>query len=120
MGGDLIPAAIQLAREVRRGDAQHGPSALYKASSGRADVYRHAMREAGYVVPNSPPAISATSTAPAVGRAPAICDVCGYDFEADAPRRAVGDGHVGMAVERKDLTPDEIAAIEWCLGRKLA
>lgn len=107
MHGDLIPLAVEMAREIRRGDAQHGPSALYSASCGRADVYRHAVREAGYVVPT------------ATGRAPATCDVCGYDFEADAPRRAVGDGHVGMALKREDMTPDEIAAVEWCLGRRL-
>ena len=107
MGGDLIPRAVEMAREIRRGEASYGPSELYKCSLGRGDIYRHAMREAGYVVPK------------ATGRAPAVCDVCGYDFEADAPRRSTGDGQVGVALKREDMTPDEIAAVEWCLGRKL-
>lgn len=101
---DMLPRAIEMAREIRRGEAEYSPSEVYKASCGRADVYRHACREAGWVVPA------------ATQRAPAVCDVCGYDFEADAPRRSVGEGRDGYAVLHDGLTDEERRAVAWCLG----
>ena len=105
MGGDALPRAIEMAREIRRGVAEHSPSALYAAASGRSDVYRHAMREAGYVVPKES------------GRAGLVCDICGYNFRTDSPRRSVGKGRDGWAVMHDELTEDERRAIEWCLGK---
>lgn len=74
MGGDLISRALEMAREVRRGEAQHSPHALYEASLGRADIYRHAMLEAGYVVPAD------------TNQAPPVCETCGFDFGAAKSR----------------------------------
>jgi hypothetical protein len=104
MGGDMLPRAIEMAREIRRGRAQHSPTALYKASAGRMDVYRHAMREAGYVVPRE------------TERAGLVCDICGYNFRTDSPRRPVSKSRDGWAVLHEDLTEDERRAVEWCLG----
>lgn len=104
MGGDLIARAIEMAREVRRGAAEHGPQALHAASLGRGDIYRHAMWEAGYVVPSN------------TGRASAVCEICGYDFGADAPLRP--SGRDGWAILDKDLTPDELRAVEWARGER--
>lgn len=104
MGGDALPRAIEMARELRRGLAEHPPIALYKASVGRMDVYRHAMREAGYVVPRE------------TGRAGLVCDICGYNFRTDSPRRSVSKSRDGWAVLHGDLTDDERRAVEWCLG----
>jgi hypothetical protein len=108
MGGDLIPRAIEMAREVRRGEAKHSPAELHKHSLGRADIYRHAMREAGYVVP------SVTMCAPA------ICDVCRYDFGTDTPIRPSSKGQDGWALSLDDpsLSDEERAAIEWCIGKR--
>lgn len=107
MGGDLIPRAIEMAREIRRGDADYGPSELYKHSLGRVDIYRHAMREAGYVVPKT------------TMRAPSICDVCGYDFGTETPIRPSSKGQDGwpLSLDDPSLTDDERAAIEWCIGK---
>lgn len=80
MGGDLVPRSLQMAREIRLEGKDYSPAQLYHASSGRMDIYRHAMREAGYVVPRS------------TERAPAICDVCGFHFGADSGRRSVAAG----------------------------
>lgn len=77
MGGDLIPRALEMAREIRCGEAQHAPHALYEASLGRMDIYRHAMLEAGYVVPSD------------TNQAPPVCEVCGYDFGQAAPRHPI-------------------------------
>jgi len=108
MGGDALPRAIEMAREIRRGVAKHSPNALYKASSGRGDVYRHAMREAGYVVPKE------------TGRAGLICDICGYNFRTDSPRRPVANGQDGWAILHDQLTDTERSAVEWCLGNILS
>jgi hypothetical protein len=104
MNGDMVPRAIEMAREIRRGVAEHSPSTLYEASLGRKDVYRHAMREAGYVVPKE------------TGRAGIVCDICGYNFRTDAPRRPVSKSRDGWAVLHDDLTDAERRAVEWCLG----
>lgn len=108
MSGDMLPRAIEMAREIRRGPATYTPQQLYKASAGRMDVYRHAMREAGFVVPTE------------TGRAGIVCDVCGYNFRTDSPRRPVGTSRDGWAVLHDDLTDAERRAVEWCLGRSLS
>jgi hypothetical protein len=105
MGGDILPRAIEMAREMRRGGPnEYTPQQLYKASVGRMDVYRHAMREAGFVVPREG------------GRAGIVCDVCGYNFRTDQPRRPVSKSRDGYAVLYDDLTDVERRAVEWCLG----
>lgn len=108
MGGDMIPRAIEMAREIRRGEAEHSPSVLHGVSLGRADIYRHAMWEAGYVVPSD------------TNRASAVCEICGYDFGASAPVRVSATRQDGWAIslDDPDLTNDERAAIEWCIGKR--
>lgn len=102
MGGDLVARVLEMAREIRRGEADYGPHELYTHSLGRPDLYAHAMREAGYVVPTD------------TGVAPAVCTVCGYDFGAEGPRRAVPGADAAVAVAYNEMTPDEQMAVDTC------
>lgn len=102
MGGDMLPRAIEMAREMRRGPVEYTPQQLHRASSGRADVYRHAMIEAGFVIPKD------------TGRAGIVCPVCGFNFRTDSPRRPISRD--GWAVLHDDLTDAERRVVEWCLG----
>jgi hypothetical protein len=100
MGGDLVARVLQMAREIRRGEANYSPHELYTHSLGRADLYSHAMQEAGYVVPSD------------THRAPAVCPLCGYDFGSDGPQQIMPHAPEAEAVAYADLTPDERAAID--------
>lgn len=68
-----------MARAIRADAGSYSPHELYEASLGHADIYNHAMREAGFVVPTD------------TRRAPRICDLCGYDFGSGSPRKPVAE-----------------------------
>lgn len=74
-----LPLALIMAREVRsgRGD-EHSPSAIHTASEGDNELFRHAMREAGYIIP--------TTTM----RAPRVCEICGHEFGESVTSRSDG------------------------------
>ena len=69
---------LEMARAVRAGTAEHGPSELYYAAledTGKkrpslesVSLYQHAMQEAGYIIPKDRD-----------GPLP-VCPICGHKF----------------------------------------